>query len=107
MCWWRKQPQLFVCMLDPPVGGYIHMHARVCTRTRVYRRKQRNTREHQQSQLVYKAVNGLSPDYMCALFTPISNISTGTTRSNERGDLYVSKARSNVFKNTIGTHIMN
>ena len=63
-----------------------------------------------QSHLVYRAVNGLAPDYMCALFTPISNISTRTTRSNERGDLYVPKARSDVFKNSIavnGAHIWN
>ena len=32
--------------------------------------------KYRQSQLVYKAMNGLAPDYMCALFTPISNIST-------------------------------
>ena len=66
--------------------------------------------KYKQSQLVYKAVNGLAPDYMCALFTPISNISTRTTRSNERGDLYVPKARTNVFKNSIavnGAHIWN
>jgi len=48
--------------------------------------------KYRQSQLLYKAVNRLAPDYMCALFTPISNISTRTIRSNERGNLYVSKA---------------
>ena len=48
--------------------------------------------KYRQSQLVYKAVNVLAPDYMCALFTPISNISTRTTRSNERGNLYVPKS---------------
>ena len=53
--------------------------------------------KYRQSQLVYKAVNGLAPDYMCALFTPISNISTRTTRSNKSGDLYVPTARTNVF----------
>ena len=31
--------------------------------------------KYRQSQLVYKAVNGLAPDYMCALFTLISNMS--------------------------------
>jgi len=66
--------------------------------------------KYRQSQLVYKAVNGLASDYniMCALFTPISNISTRTTRSNEKDDLYVPKARINVFKNSIavnGAHI--
>ena len=66
--------------------------------------------KYRQSQLVYKAVNGLAPDYMCALFTPISNISTRTTRSNIGGDLYVPKAWTNVFKNSIavnGAHIWN
>ena len=66
--------------------------------------------KYRQSQLVYKAVNGLAPEYMCALFTPISNISTRTTRSNERGDLYVPKARTNIFKNSIavnGAHVWN
>ena len=48
--------------------------------------------KYRQSQLVYKAVNELTPDYMCALFTPISNISTRTIRSNETGDLYVPNA---------------
>ena len=51
--------------------------------------------KYRQSQLVYKAVNGLAPDYMCALFTPISNILTRTTRSNERADLYVPKVTFN------------
>ena len=66
--------------------------------------------KYRQSQLVHKAVNGLAPDYMRALFTPISNISTRTTLSNERGDLYVPKARTNVFKNSIavnGAYIRN
>ena len=66
--------------------------------------------KYRQSELVYKAVNGLAPDYMCALFIPISNISTRTTRSNEKGDLYVPKAQTNVFKNSIavnGAHIWN
>ena len=64
--------------------------------------------KYKQSQLVYEAVNGLAPEYMYALFTPISNILTRTTRSNERGDLYVPKARTNVFRNSIavnGAHI--
>ena len=66
--------------------------------------------KYKQSQLVYKAMNGLAPDYMCALFTPISYISTRTTRANDRGDLYVPKARTNVFKNFIagnGAYIGN
>ena len=46
--------------------------------------------------------------YMCALFKSVSNISTITTRSNVRGDLYVPRARTNIFKNCIavnGAHI--
>ena len=64
--------------------------------------------KYRQSELVYKAANGLAPDYMRALFTAISNFSTRTTRSNERGDLYVPRARTNVSKNAIavnGAHI--
>ena len=60
--------------------------------------------KYRQSHLVYKAVNGMAPDYLCALFTPISHISTRTTRTNERGDLRVPKARTNVFENYIAVN---
>ena len=37
--------------------------------------------KYRQSQLVFKAVNELAPDYMCALFKSVSNILTRTTSS--------------------------
>lgn len=60
--------------------------------------------KYRQSQLVFKAVKGLAPDYMCALFKSVSNVSTRTTRSNTRGDLYVPRARTNIFKNSIAVN---
>ena len=67
--------------------------------------------KYTQSQLVYKVVNELAPDYnMCALFRSVSNISTRTTRSNVSGDLYVPIAQSNISKNSIvvnGAQISN
>ena len=55
-------------------------------------------------------VNGLAPDYMCALFKSVSNILTRTTQSSVRGDLYVPRARTYIFKNSIavnGSQIWN
>ena len=38
-----------------------------------------------QVQLVYRAVNWLAPDYICSMFHPVSEVSSGATRASVRG----------------------
>ena len=60
--------------------------------------------------LVFKSVKGLAPDYMCELFESVQMVSSRNTRSNARDDLYVSRARTQLFQSTLtisGANIWN
>ena len=37
--------------------------------------------QYRQAQLVYRAVNGLAPDYMCSMFRPVLEVSSRATRA--------------------------
>ena len=41
--------------------------------------------QYRQAQLVYRAVNGLAPDYICSMFRPVSEVSSRATRASVRG----------------------
>ena len=60
--------------------------------------------------LVFKSVKGLAPDYMCELFESVQMVSSRNTRSNARDDLYVPRARTQLFQSTLtisGANIWN
>ena len=55
-------------------------------------------------------VKGLAPDYMCELFESVQMVSSRNTRSNARDDLYVPRARTQLFQSTLtisGANIWN
>ena len=60
--------------------------------------------------LVFRSVKGLAPDYMCDLFKSVQTVSSRNTRSNARGDLYVPRARTQLYRDSItisGVNIWN
>ena len=57
--------------------------------------------QYRQAQLVYRAVNGLAPDYICSMFRPVSEASSRATRASVRGDLCVPLGRTCVPRNTV------
>ena len=54
---------------------------------------------HQIQESVFKSVKGLAPDYMCELFESVQMVSSRNIRSNARDDLYVPRARTQLFQN--------
>ena len=67
--------------------------------------------KYRKATLIYKSINGKAPDYISAMFRYVSDVHKRTTRQTCNKDLYVpSKARLNVFRNTIrysGAYIWN
>ena len=66
--------------------------------------------KYRKALLVFKSVKGLAPDYMCELFESIQMVSSRNTRSNARDDLYVPRARTQLFQSTLtitGANIWN
>ncbi len=60
--------------------------------------------------LVFRSVKGLAPDYMCDLFESVQTVSSRNTRPNARGDLYIPRARTQLYQNSItisGANIWN
>ena len=53
------------------------------------------------SSQVFKSVKGLAPDYMCELFESVQMVSSRNTRSTARDDLYVPRARTQLFQSTL------
>ena len=59
--------------------------------------------KYRKATLIYKAINGKAPDYISAMFRYVSDVHKRTTRQTCNKDLHVpSKARLNIFRNTIG-----
>ena len=66
--------------------------------------------KYRKALLVFKSVKGLAPDYMCELFESVQMVSSRNTRSNARDDLYVPRARTQLFQSTLtisGANIWN
>ena len=57
--------------------------------------------QYHQAQLVYSAVNGLAPDYICCIFRPVSEVSSRATRASVRGDLCVPPGRTCTSRNMV------
>ena len=60
--------------------------------------------------LVFSSLKGLAPDYMCDLFESVKTVSSRNTRANARGDIYVPRARTQLYQNSItisGANIWN
>ena len=66
--------------------------------------------KYRKALLVFKSVKGLAPDYMCELFESVQMVSSRNTRSHARDDLYVPRARTQLFQSTLtisGANIWN
>ena len=66
--------------------------------------------KYRKALLVFKSAKGLAPDYMCELFESVQMVSSRNTRSNARDDLYVPRARTQLFQSTLtiyGANIIN
>ena len=66
--------------------------------------------KYRKALLVFKSLNGLAPDYMCEHFESVQMVSSRNTRSNARYDLYVPRARTQLFQITLtiyGANIWN
>ena len=58
--------------------------------------------KYRKATMTYKAINGKAQDYISAMFRYVSDVHKRTTRQTCNKDLYIpSKARLNVFRNTI------
>jgi hypothetical protein len=57
----------------------------------------RERRDYLTALLVYKSLNGISPDYLLDLFTYVRDISVYQTRSAVTSRLYVPKANKSIF----------
>ena len=54
-----------------------------------------------QVQLVYSAVNGLAPDYICSMFHPVSEVSRRATRASVQENLCVPLGHTCISHNTV------
>ena len=57
--------------------------------------------KYHQSLLMYKAVQGTAPDYICDMFTNQRDVSQRTTRSSSDDRLYMPRPRTAIMKKSI------
>ena len=58
--------------------------------------------QYRRSNLVYKAINNMLPDYMCNMFTHVNTVHSRNTRFSANDNLYVPpRAKLSVFRKSL------
>ena len=57
----------------------------------------KNRHDYNKAVLIFKALNDMTPDYIVALLTPISETHDRTLRSTNDGSLLVPRSRTSIF----------